>query len=301
MKGSKLVGQEVFASGLDLPFGMALWKDEFFVGEPTRVLKFGYENGKLVGKPTVIAALPFPMPQRHWTRHLLLSPGGAKLFVAVGSASNVGEDEDPLNPENAAILEMDRMGHHRKIFANGLRNPVSMAWHPITHKLWTTVNERDELGDDLVPDYITAVKKGGFYGWPYAYWGKYPDPRRKGERPDLVEKSLTPDYAVGAHTASLGITFTVGTRVPAPFAEGALIAQHGSWNRSTLAGYQVHFVPFVKGEAVDGESEFLTGFIADLDAGKVYGRPVATVVLSDGSVLVSDDAGGKIWKVTPVR
>ena len=299
LRGSKLLGQEVFAKDLNLPFGMALWKNEFFVAEPTRVLKFRFENNRLVGAPTVIAELPFPKPQRHWTRHLLLSPDGKKLYVAVGSASNVGEDGDPLDPRTAAVLEMNRDGTEQKILAAGVRNPVSLAWEPSTKALWAVVNERDELGDGVPPDYITALKRGGFYGWPYAYWGKNEDPRLQGKRPDLVAKSIQPDFAVGSHTAALGITFTTGTKVPAPFSEGALVAQHGSWNRSELAGYKVIFVPFRNGEAVDGERDFLTGFIAEGSSTKVYGRPVATLVLKNGSVLVTDDAGGKVWLVSP--
>lgn len=298
MEGSKLVGTEVFAKDLHLPFGMALWKDEFFVAEPTRVLKFRYDGERLAGSGVPITTIAFPKPQRHWTRHLLLSKDGNDLYVSSGSASNVGEDNDPLDPETAAILVMKRDGSEKRIFASGIRNPVMMAWEPRKGALWAVVNERDELGDDLVPDYITAVQKDGFYGWPFAYWGKNEDPRQAGKRPDLVEKSIVPDYSVGPHTASLGISFTATTKVPAPFNEGALIAQHGSWNRSQLSGYKVHYVPFVNGEAVDGESEFLTGFIADPAKGTVHGRPVSTLVLGDGSVLVSDDAGGRIWRVS---
>lgn len=300
MKGSNLVSVEPFLENIELPFGMALWKDEFFVGTPTKVLKYKYVEGKIQGEPVTIAVLPFPEPQRHWTRHLVLSDDGGRLYVSVGSASNVGEDSDPLDPRTAAILEMDRNGQNQSIVASGLRNAVSMAWEPTKGFLWATVNERDELGDNLPPDYITRILRGGFYGWPYAYWGQHEDPRRAGERLDLVKKSIVPDFAVGAHTASVGITFTSGTRLPAPFSEGALIAQHGSWNSSSLVGYRVHYVPFVDGMPIDGESEFLTGFIANEAAGKVYGRPVATLVLADGSVLVSDDGGGKIWKVMPI-
>jgi len=299
MKDSKLVSQGAFAKDLNLPFGMAVWKNEFFVAEPDQVIVYPFNGTKLTGNGRVIAELPFPKPQRHWTRHLLMAEDGSKLYVAVGSASNVGEAPDPVLPKTAAILQMNRDGSDEKLFAWGLRNPVSMAWEPITKRLWAVVNERDELGDDLPPDYLAKVVENGFYGWPYAYWGKHEDPRRKGERPDLVEKSITPDFAVGNHTGSLGITFTEGTKVPAPFNKGALIAQHGSWNRAKFAGYKILYVPFVNGEAVDGEQDFLTGFIADESKSQVYGRPVSTLVLADGSVLVADDAGGKIWKVSP--
>lgn len=300
MKDSKSVSAQTFEGMFNLPFGMALIGNDLFVGEPTQILKFRYENDQIIGPGVKIADLPFPEPMRHWTRHLLAKPDGSKLYVAVGSASNVGEDGDPLDPETAAILEMNPDGSDRKIFANGLRNPVTMAWEPVTGELWTVVNERDELGDGLVPDYLARVQRDGFYGWPYAYWGQNEDPRRAGEHPELVAKSIVPDFSLGAHTASLSLTFTANTLLPAPFNSGALIAQHGSWNSSKLVGYKVTYVPFENGQAVDGELDFLTGFIADDAAGTVYGRPVATAVLEDGSVLVTDDAGGKVWKVSPI-
>jgi glucose/arabinose dehydrogenase len=278
---------------------MAVWKDQIFIAEPEQVLAFPFDGTQINGAGRVIATLPFPEPQRHWTRDVLVSEDGKKLYVSVGSASNVGEAPDPLDPQNAAILQMNLDGSEVKIFAGGLRNAVTMAWEPTSGKLWAVVNERDELGDDLPPDYLTHVEEDGFYGWPYAYWGPHEDPRRKGERPDLVAKTITPDFAVGAHTASTGLAFTTGTKMAAPFNEGALIAQHGSWNRSKLAGYKVIYVPFKNGEAIDGEKDFLTGFIADETTSTVYGRPVSTLVLPDGSVLVADDAGGKIWKVSP--
>ncbi|MBS1970050.1 MAG: sorbosone dehydrogenase family protein [Bdellovibrionales bacterium] len=299
MNGSELSSKDVFAKNLKLPFGMAVWKDQIFIAEPEQVLSFPFDGTQINGPGRVIATLPFPEPQRHWTRDLLISEDGKKLYVSVGSVSNVGEAPDPLDPHNAAILQMNLDGSDEVIYASGLRNAVTMAWEPTSGKLWAVVNERDELGDDLPPDYLTHVEEGGFYGWPYAYWGPHEDPRRKGERPDLVAKTITPDFAVGAHTASTGLAFTTGTKMAAPFNEGALVTQHGSWNRSKLAGYKVIYVPFKNGEAVDGEKDFLTGFIADETTSTVYGRPVSTLVLPDGSVLVADDAGGKIWKVSP--
>lgn len=297
----EFVAQSIFAKDLTLPFGMALWKDQFFVSEPTRILKYKFKNEKLEGAPKVIAELPFPAPQRHWTRFLLLNDPGTKLYVSVGSVSNAGESPDPLDPKTAAILEMNLDGSEQKIVASGIRNAVSLAWEPYTHALWAVVNERDELGDGLVPDYITHVVRGGFYGWPYAYWGKHLDPRLNGARPDLVQKSITPDFSVGAHTASLGITFTAKTKLPAPFHRGALISQHGSWNSSSLQGYKVSYVPFVKGQAMNGEKDFLTGFIAEGSKDSVYGRPVSSVVLKDGTVLIADDAGNKIWRISPSK
>lgn len=301
MSGGDLVSKDVFASNLRLPFGMATWKDQIFIAEPEQILAFPFDGAKITGAGRVIATLPFPEPQRHWTRDVAVSDDGKKLYVSVGSVSNDGEVPDPLDPRTAAILQMNLDGSEEKIFASGLRNPVSMAWEPMTGKLWTAVNERDELGDNLPPDYITHVEEDGFYGWPYAYWGPHEDPRHKGERPDLVAKTITPDFAVGAHTAALGIVFTTGTKMPAPFNEGALVSLHGSWNSKKLVGYKLLYVPFKNGEAIDGEKDFLTGFIADENANTVYGRPVSALVIEDGSVLVADDAGGKIWKVSPVK
>jgi glucose/arabinose dehydrogenase len=300
LKGSELQRTSVFARGLNLPFGMALSRNEFFVAEPTRILKFTLKNGRIQGAGTQIAELPFPQPQRHWTRHLLLNSAGTKLYVSIGSASNVGEAPDPLDPRTASVMEMNRDGSDAKIVAGGLRNPVALAWEPTKRILWAVVNERDELGDDLVPDYIASVKRGGFYGWPYAYWGKNVDPRMEGKRADLVSRSLTPDYSLGAHTASLGIAFTANKSLPPGFDQGALIAQHGSWNRSSFSGYKVTYVPFVNGKPQNGEKDFLTGFIASEEEGTVYGRPVSSLILRDGSVLVSDDGAGKIWKVSRV-
>lgn len=300
LEGSRLLGPpETFLDNLNMPFGIALWKNELFVAEPSRVLRYRYENGKTQGPPVEIAQLPYPDPKRHWTRGLLMKPDGSKLYVSVGSPSDAGESPDPLHPHAAAILEMNRDGTELKVFAGGLRNAATMAWEPVTQALWAAVNERDELGDNLVPDYITRVQSGGWYGWPYTYWGNRPDPRLKGD--PQKRSALVPDFAVGAHTASLGITFTGKTNVPPPFDEGALIAQHGSWNSSKLVGYQVHYVAFRRGRPVNEEKPFLTGFISGEKEGIVYGRPVHSVVLKDGAVLVSDDGGDRIWVVRPTK
>ncbi|HRO66730.1 MAG TPA: PQQ-dependent sugar dehydrogenase, partial [Pseudobdellovibrionaceae bacterium] len=226
IRDGKVSEVATFLEDLHLPFGMAVWKNQFFVGEPEAVKVFPYDpkTQSITGPGRVIAELPFPKPQRHWTRDLRISPDGSKLYVSVGSVSNVGEGGDPLDPRTAAILEMNLDGSEGRVFAGGVRNAVTMAFHPETKQLWVVVNERDELGDDLVPDYLTAPKEGGFYGWPYAYWGPNEDPRRAGENPELVAKTLRPDFSVGAHTASLGLTFTMGTKIPAPFDRGALIA-----------------------------------------------------------------------------
>jgi len=299
MKGSDLVSHSVFLKDLALPFGMAVLKDKFYVAEPERVLRYPYKDGKILGPAETIAKIPHHPPKHHWSRDLLFNKEGTKLYVSVGSPSNVGENGDPLDPRSAAILEMNPDGGEEKIFAGGLRNPVSLAWEPTTRGLWAVVNERDRLGDGLVPDYITHVVQNGFYGWPYAYWGRNEDPRHKGKRPDLVAKSIKPDFSMGSHVASLGIFFTKGTKIPAPFNKGALVTEHGSWNSSKLVGYKVSYVPFENGKAVNGEKDFLTGFISSDEQGVVYGRPVTSLVLADGSVLVTDDGASCIWKVSP--
>jgi glucose/arabinose dehydrogenase len=224
---------------------------------------------------------------------------GSKLYVTVGSQTNVDEEGlDAKEPRQAAILEVNPDGSGMRIFASGLRNPNGMDWAPGTNMLWTVVNERDGLGDDLVPDFLTSVKDGAFYGWPYAYFGQNEDPRQKGKRPDLVAKAVMPDFALGAHTASLGLIFYRGTAFPERYRGGAFISQHGSWNRSRFAGYKVIFVPFKEGKPSGAMEDFLTGFIADEQKSEVYGRPVGLAVLPDGSLLVSDDGAGRIWRVS---
>lgn len=301
MNGSELVRKKTLIKGLNLPFGMALLNDKLYIAEPDRIIRFPYNDGKVTGPSEVIARLAYHQPKHHWTRDLVFNKSGSKLYVSVGSPSNVGEGGDPLDPKSAAILEMNPDGSELRIFAGGIRNPVSIAWEPTTNQLWTVVNERDGLGDDLVPDYITHVERDGFYGWPYAYWGPNEDPRRAGERPDLVAKTIKPDFSMGSHVAALGIAFTQGTKIPAPFNQGALVTEHGSWNSSKLVGYKIAYVPFEDGKAVNGEKDFLTGFIANEEKGTVYGRPVTSLILADGTVLVTDDATGRIWKVKPIR
>ena len=250
-----------------------------------------------------ILNLPAGGYNNHWTRNLLASPDGKKIYVSVGSGSNVGENGMEHEVRRANILEINPDGTGERVYASGLRNPVGMAWQPTsTGKpvLYTAVNERDELGDDLVPDYLTSVKEGAFYGWPYSYYGQNEDPRRKGERPDLVKKAVMPDVPLGAHTASLGLAFYdrkpgAAPTFPAKYRNGAFIGQHGSWNRSEFSGYKVVFVPFDGGKPGKPE-DFLTGFVAG--KGKdVYGRPVGVAMLPDGSMLVADDAAGRIWRV----
>jgi glucose/arabinose dehydrogenase len=235
----------------------------------------------------------------HWTRNLVASPDGKKIYVTVGSASNVDEklDRDAKDPTRATIMEFNPDGSGVRIFASGLRNPVGTAFEPTTGVMWTAVNERDELGDDLCPDYFTSVKDGGFYGWPYAYWGSNEDPRHKGQRPDLVAKAIKPDFALGSHTASLGLCFSTGNAFPEKFRGGAFVGQHGSWNRAELTGYRVLYIPFRNGKPTGEAVDFLTGFIADPAKREVHGRPVGVTMLPDGSLLVCDDSGNTVWRV----
>ncbi|PBJ13951.1 sorbosone dehydrogenase family protein [Flavobacterium sp. ACN6] len=299
-KDGKFETREVFITGLNKPFGMLVLKDFFYIANTDGLYRYPYKNNplKLETKGEKILELPAGGYNNHWTRNLLASADGSKIYVSVGSGSNVGENGMDKEVRRAAILEINPDGTGEKIFASGLRNPVGMDWNPANKELWTAVNERDELGDDLVPDYITSVKRDGFYGWPYSYFGSIPDPRLKGERKDLVEKAIVPDVPVGPHTASLGLAFYTKDAFPAKYKNGAFVGQHGSWNRSKISGYKVLFVPFKDGKPSGKPEDFLTGFISDNDKAEVYGRPVAVTVMNDGSLLVNDDSGNTIWKVT---
>lgn len=291
--------REVFLTGLNQPFGMLLLGSTFYVANTDGILTFPYQPGqtRLTGAGRKILDLPAGGYNNHWTRNLLASADGSKIYVSVGSGSNVGENGMEHEVRRACILEINPDGSGERIYASGLRNPVGMAWAPGTGTLWTAVNERDGLGDDLVPDYITSVKEGAFYGWPYAYFGPHEDPRRKGEKPDLVQKTIPPDVPLGSHTASLGLAFYTGDAFPETHRQGAFVGQHGSWNRSQFSGYKVVFVPFAGGKPAGKPQDFLTGFVANAEAGQVYGRPVGVFNLPDGSLLVTDDAGGKLWRV----
>lgn len=300
-KDGKPEVRETFLSGLKQPFGMALVGDQLYVANTDEVLRFPYKAGetRIAAKGTSVLHLPVGGYNNHWTRNLLASADGAKLYVSVGSASNVGEKGMKEEVLRANILEMNPDGTGLRVFGAGLRNPVGMAWEPRTKALWTAVNERDELGDELVPDYITSVRDGAFYGWPYSYFGQTEDPRRKGERPDLVAKAIAPDLALGAHTASLGLTFYAADAFPEKYRGGAFVGQRGSWNRSQFAGYRVAFVPFKEGKPAGPAEDFLTGFVANAD--EVYGRPVCVCVAPDGALLVTDDVTDRIWRVAPVK
>jgi glucose/arabinose dehydrogenase len=241
--------------------------------------------------------LPAGGYNNHWTRNVIANADGSKLYISVGSASNVGEHGMAEESRRAAILEINPDGTGERIYASGLRNPVGIDWAPGTNTLWAAVNERDELGDELVPDYVTSVQEGGFYGWPFAYFGPNEDPRRKGEQPDLVKKTLVPDVPLAPHSASLGLAFYDGKAFPEKYRNGAFIGQHGSWNRSQFSGYKVVFVPFQGGKPAGKPEDFLTGFLVGNEK-DVYGRPVGVTVLKDGSMLVADDASNTIWRVT---
>ncbi|WP_134088720.1 sorbosone dehydrogenase family protein [Olivibacter sp. XZL3] len=289
--------REVFLSGLSQPYGMLVLGSHFYVANTDGLVRFPYQLGanKIDGKGEKIATLPAGGYNNHWTRNILANGDGSKIYISVGSGSNVGDNGMEHEIRRANILEVNPDGKEERIYAAGLRNPVGMDWEPGTGKLWTAVNERDELGDELVPDYITHVEENGFYGWPYTYWGKHIDPRWKGKVPDsLVKAAITPDYAVGAHTASLGFAFN---KAPG-FNAGAFIGQHGSWNRSGFSGYKIVFVPFKKGKPAGNPEDFLTGFIADESTNTVHGRPVA-VVFTKKYMLVADDAANVIWAILP--
>jgi glucose/arabinose dehydrogenase len=292
--------RQTFLEGLNLPFGMLILDNWFYVANTDALWRFPYRAGdlKIKGKGEKLLDLPATKQNRHWTRNLLASKDGSKIYIAVGSGSN--NAEHGLEPEllRASILEVNPDGTGMRVFAAGLRNPVGMGWAPGTNTLWTVVNERDLLGDDLVPDYLTSVKEGGFYGWPYTYFGEHPDARVKDDRPaSIIKKTIVPDVGLGSHTASLGLAFVNDNRYPAHYREGAIIAQHGSWNRSTLSGYKVMFVPFRNGRPSGPPEDFITGFMADLKKDKVYGRPVGVTLLPDGKgFLITDDVNNVIWK-----
>jgi glucose/arabinose dehydrogenase len=292
--------RKVFLSGLNQPFGMLIIGNSFYVANTDGLWKFPYQNGQTdITKPgTKIRSLPAGGYNNHWTRNIITNADSSKIYISVGSGSNVGENGMENEVRRANILEINLDGNGEIIYASGIRNPVGMGFAPGTSTLWTAVNERDELGDDLVPDYLTSVKKNGFYGWPYSYFGQNIDPRVKEKRPNLVKKALVPDVNLGAHTASLGLAFYTKTSFPEKYRNGAFIGQHGSWNRSEISGYKVAFVPFSNGKPSGKPQDFLTGFISDQQKEEVYGRPVGVTVLPDGSLLVADDASNIIWRVS---
>jgi glucose/arabinose dehydrogenase len=288
----------VFLENLNSPFGMTLVGNDLYVADTDRLLRFHYENGEttIKSQPMKVIDLPGGTLNHHWTKNVIASKDGSKLYVTVGSNSNVAENGMDKEEGRAAIWEVDRATGNHRIFASGIRNPNGLAWEPRSGALWTAVNERDEIGSDLVPDYITSVKDGGFYGWPYSYYGQHVDIRVEPQNPDLVAKAIAPDYAVGPHTASLGLTFAEGNTLPVQFKEGAFIGQHGSWNRKPHSGYKVIFVPFSAGKPIGQPIDVLTGFLNDEE--KAMGRPVGVVIDQQGDLLVADDVGNKVWRVS---
>jgi glucose/arabinose dehydrogenase len=288
----------VFLSGLNAPFGMALVGKTLYVANTDAVVRFPYEPSQtaISAAGVKVVDLPAGPINRHWTKSLIASPDGKKLYVGVGSNSNVAERGLDKEEGRAAIWELDLATGQHRILASGLRNPVGLAWEPERQALWTAVNERDELGSDLVPDYMTAVRDGGFYGWPYSYFGQHVDARVKPQRPDLVSTALVPDFALGPHTASLGLAYAGETSLPAPFRNGMFVGQHGSWNRKPRSGYKVLFVPFRGGVPLGGTIDLLTGFVND--RGEAMGRPVGVVLDKEGALLLADDVGNTIWRVT---
>jgi glucose/arabinose dehydrogenase len=290
--------RSVLLSKLNAPFGMAIVRDVLYVANGDAVVRFPYsaDQTEITAPAVKVVDLPAGRINQHWTRSLVASPDGSRLYVGVGSASNVAEHGMKEEEGRAAIWEIDSHTGRHRIFASGLRNPVGIAWKPHSGALWTTVNERDELGGDLVPDYMTSVRDGGFYGWPYSYFGSHVDTRVKPPRPDLVAKALVPDYALGAHTASLGLVYSDSGSLPERLRNGMFVGQHGSWNRKPRSGYKVIFVPFAAGKPSGPPVDALTGFVTE--DGDAMGRPVGVAIDRRGALLVADDVGNVIWRVT---
>jgi glucose/arabinose dehydrogenase len=293
--------RKLFLERLNSPFGMALIGNDFYVANTDAIIRFPYQPGDLSiqAQGTKVIDLPAGSINHHWTKNLIAKPDGSKLYVTVGSNSNVAENGIDQETERAAIWEVDPKRGSYRIYASGLRNPNGLSWEPDTGALWTVVNERDEIGSDLVPDYLTSVSDGNFFGWPYSYYGQHVDERVQPPRPDLVETAKVPDYALGSHTASLGLVFSNSLAWPAPFNNGAFIGQHGSWNREPRSGYQVIFVPFKDGKPFGAPIKILTGFVSE--NGDAFGRPVGVVLDKQQALLVADDVGNTIWRVTTVN
>ncbi len=291
--------QMVFLENLHSPFGMALIGQTLYVANTDAVVAFPYVEGetRITSRGETIFNLPAGPINHHWTKDIIASPDGARLFVTVGANSNVGENGMEAEENRASVLEITLATRKARLFASGLRNPNGLSFQPDSGALWVAVNERDEIGSDLVPDYMTSVRDGGFYGWPYSYYGQHVDTRPQPARPDLVATALVPDYALGAHTGSLGLTFNTGALFPASYRNGAFVGQHGSWNREPPSGYKVIFVPFSGGMPSGGPQDVLTGFTNV--KGEAMGRPVGVAIDHNGALLVADDVGNKVWRVVP--
>jgi glucose/arabinose dehydrogenase len=290
--------KSVFLAGLNSPFGMALIGDKLYVADTDALLRFDYKEGatEISGTPTKIADLPAGPLNYHWTKSLATSPDGSRLYAGVGSNSNVGENGLASEDGRAQILEIDPATGRTRSFATGLRNPVGLAFEPSSGALWVVVNERDELGSDLVPDYLTSVADGAFYGWPFSYWGQHVDSRVKPQNPELVAKAIAPDYSLGNHVAPLGLAFAQGELLPEAYRTGAFIGEHGSWNRIPFNGYKVVFVPFAGGRPSGQPLDVLTAFLSPY--GEALGRPAGVAVDRQGALLVADDVGNMVWRVT---
>jgi glucose/arabinose dehydrogenase len=290
--------RSVLLDGLNSPIGMALVGNDLYIANSDAIVRFPYAAGdtRISARASKVVNLPAGPINHHWTKNLIASPDGSKLYVTVGSNSNVAERGMEAEVERAAIWEVDIGSGAHRLFATGLRNPNGLAWEPHSGALWTVVNERDELGSDLVPDYLTSVRDGGFYGWPYSYYGPHIDERVTPPRPDLVAAAIAPDYALGPHTAPLGLSSSAGTTFPEVFTKGMFIGQHGSWNRRPHSGYKVIFVPFDKGKPSGEPVDVLTGFLSG--DGNAFGRPVGVVLDKSGALLVADDVGNVVWRVS---
>ncbi|EPE96909.1 NHL repeat containing protein [Rhizobium grahamii CCGE 502] len=291
--------KEIFLEHLNSPFGIALVGDELYVANTDAIMRYPYKEGdtKISDSGTRLTELPGGPIDHHWTKSLVASEDGSRLYVGVGSNSNITENGIEAEKGRAAIWEVDRASGRARIFADGLRNPNGLTFEPSTKALWTVVNERDELGPNLVPDYMTSVKEGGFYGWPYSYYGKNVDPRVMPQRPDLVEKAIPPDYALGSHVAPLGLVFNQGQGLTAAYAGGAFVGEHGSWNRHSFNGYKVVYVPFAAGVPSGTPVDIVTGFLSEKNEAR--GRPVGLAMDKAGALLIADDAGNTVWRVTP--
>jgi glucose/arabinose dehydrogenase len=292
--------KSVFLEKLNSPFGMTLVGGDLYIANSDALVRFPYKPGdtRITAAPVRIVDLPGGPLNHHWTKNVIASREGSKLYVTVGSNSNVAEHGMEKEEGRAAIWEVDAKTGQSRVYASGLRNPNGLAWEPSSGTLWTVVNERDELGSDLVPDYLTRVVDGGFYGWPYSYYGKHVDSRVKPQREDLVAKAIVPDYALGTHVAALGLAYSAGNKLPSPFANGMFIGEHGSWNRKPRSGYKVVFVPFEGGKPMGQPIDVLTGFVRQDEA---FGRPVGVAIDSRGALLVADDVGNVVWRVTAAR
>jgi glucose/arabinose dehydrogenase len=289
--------RSIFLDDLNSPFGVALVGSDLYVANTDAIVRYPYNAGdtKIAAKGTLLTPLPGGPIDHHWTKSLLASRDGSLLYVGVGSNSNITENGMQAEEDRAAIWEVDRASGRWRIFASGLRNPNGLSWEPQTGALWTVVNERDELGPDLVPDYLTSVKDGGFYGWPYSYFGGHLDPRVRPQRPELVAKAIVPDYALSSHVAPLGLAFNTGSGLPDKYRGGAFVGEHGSWDRSEFSGYKVVFVPFADGHPAGKAEDVVTGF---LEGDKARGRPVAVALDKSGALLIADDVGNTVWRVS---